>query len=65
MNIIKLSIVKYRIPKVCMYAYEPDFNLLMKFFQENLGEAPTIVKSEQLPDPLSDKTVLYIFYKVF
>jgi len=51
------SQVIIRIPSLKVFAYEPDFELLMKLLQENLGESPLVVVSEDpLPDP-SDRTV--------
>jgi len=49
-----------KIPSLKLFAYEPDYELLMKLVMENIGESPQTVVSENLPDPYWDQTVWLI-----
>ena len=40
-----------------MFAYEPDFNVLMHFFMDNLGESGTTVLSSAPPDPPNNSAI--------
>lgn len=50
------------IPSLKLFSYEPDFNLIMHFFMDNLGESPTVVDSIDPPDPYTDETLWCVLH---